>query len=756
MRLRGLTPRFQRGPFKLFSLFAPDQISGGSDGLSVKTLACFREGSSGFALTRSPKKLGPDLVGGMKTFHRLGALIIVLSLGVLAYADSAKSAFNEGVKAEARNNYDEAFQAYAKAHELKPKDARYFTAFTRLRFYAATEHVRNGQLLRESGKLQDAAAHFQKAAAIDPTNFTAKDELRRTEEMLRRQARGEEPRKPPSPLDKQVQEAAGPVELQAISNNLINLRLTENSTTVFKTIGKLAGINVFFDQDYKPQKITIELNDVTLREALNMVALQTKTFWTPVSSNTILVAADTQAKRKDMQDTVMKTFYLKNVSSATELQEAATTLKTILDMSHIQLLPKQNALIVRATTDQMVLAQKLLSDIDKPQPEVVIDIAVLQVSRDRIRTLGVNPPTSASIVMIPGATSTTGSSGGGGGSFSLNSLQSLNATNFQVSIPGASLTTLMSDSDTKLIQNPQIRALDNEKATLKIGDRVPVATGSFGAAAGGGGVSALVNTQFQYLDVGVNIDITPHIHSEHEVTLKMTLEVSSVSGTQNIGGISQPVIGQRRIEHETRLQDGEVNLVGGILEDTETQSLSGYPWLTKVPILKYLFGQENKERRENEIVFAITPHIVRAQEVTDDNLRLVDLGRGSGVSVSHGDPRKIDAATPAATQSSPAIGTGRMPEGMGKTAAGIPAQKTPEPAKAPSPSIAPAPAATAQPPVRTGSVQEAPKSPLQNPAVHPPERKTASAPDTKAAADPCPYGMHLLGQKNGEITCGFN
>src|SRR5215831_20454705 len=500
----------------------------------------------------------------MKNVRILGAVIVVLLLTVAGYADQANTAYKRGLHAEANNQFDEAFQAYNEAHSLKPKDPRYFTAFTRLRFYAAAEHVHKGQTLRDAGKLQEAAVEFERAVEIDPTNFTAKGEAQRTREILKKQARAEEAQKAPQGLEKAAQEAAGPVELQPISNTLINLRLTETSTMVYKTIGKLAGINVLFDQDYKAQKVTVELNDVTLREALNTVALQTKTFWEPISSNTILVAADTTAKRKEMQDTAMKTFYLRNVSNATELQEAANTLKGILDVTRIQMVPKQNALIIRGTTDQLVLAQKLLTDIDKPKPEVVIDIAVLQVSRARIRTLGVNPPTSANIVMVPTTGGTSGSSGSSGGSFTINSLGSLNATNFQVSIPGATLSFLMSDSDTKLIQNPQIRALDNEKATLKIGDRVPVATGSFGSAAGG--VSPLVNTQFQYLDVGVNIDITPHIHSEHEVTLKMTLEISSVSGTQNIGGISQPIIGQRRIEHETRLQDGEVNLVGGILE----------------------------------------------------------------------------------------------------------------------------------------------------------------------------------------------
>jgi len=695
-------------------------------------------------------KTSPADIDIMNIGRILGALIVVLSLAVAGYADDANAAFKRGVKAEASNNYDEAFQAYSQAHALKPKDARYFTAYTRLRFYAAVEHVRKGSALRDEGKLQEAIAEFQRAAEIDPTNFTAKGEAARIRDLLKKQAKAEEAAKPPLGLEKAAQEAAGPVELQAISNTLINLRLTETSTMIYKTIGKLAGINVLFDTDYKPQKITVELNDVTLREALNTVALQTKTFWEPISSNTLFVAADTTAKRKEMQDTVMKTFYLKNVSSASELQEAANTLKGILDVTRIQMIPKQNALIIRATTDQLVLAQKLLSDIDKPKPEVVIDIAVLQVSRARIRTLGVNPPTSASVTLVPGTNTTGTGAGSSSGGFTINSLRNLDATNFQVSIPGASVTTLMSDSNTKLIQNPEIRVLDNEKATLKIGDRVPVATGSFGAAAGGGGVSALVNTQFQYLDVGVNIDITPHIHSESEVTLKMTLEVSSVSGTQNIGGISQPIIGQRRIEHETRLQDGEVNLVGGILEDTETQSLAGYPWLTKVPILKYLFGQEDKQRQENEIVFAITPHIVRSQEVTDENLRLVDLGRGSTVTVGHNDPRRN--ATPVRAPGS--MEQTQSPNAPNRTAPQKavtpppPAPAKPEPSRAPAQIPSAATTTTMVRPVKA-TLEE------QNlPVYQPPGQKKPRPNDTEA--DPCPYGMHSIGTEYGVLNCAFD
>ena len=168
--------------------------------------------------------------------------------------------------------------------------------------------------------------------------------------------------------------------------------------------------------------------------------------------------------------------------------------------------------------------------------------------------------------------------------------------------------------------------MDSEKASLKIGDRVPVATGSFQSGFGGS-----VNTQFQYLDVGVNIDITPYVHADNEVTLKMTLEISTVTGSVNIGGFSQPQIGQRHVEHQARLKDGEVNLIAGLLNDTETQSMSGYPGLTKLPILKYLFGQDNREHDSSEVVFAVIPHIIRGYDTNEDNLREVDLGTGTSV-----------------------------------------------------------------------------------------------------------------------------
>jgi general secretion pathway protein D len=547
------------------------------------------------------------------------AWILIVALGAPVYSDQASAAYDRGVRAEAKPDYDAAFEGYAEAYRLKPKETKYMVPFLRVRGIAAEEHVRKGQLLRDNLKLQEALLEFQRGAAIDPTNISAQQEAQHTVELIKKQAEGPVAPKAVSELTKMAEDIQGPVELMPFSDTPLTLRMTTTSDNVYKTIGKLAGINVLFDLDYRPQRINIELDEVPLREALRMVALQSKTFWRPISAKAIFVAAE--SKRKEYEDNVLTTFYVRNASTPAELQEVVATLKGMLDISRIQVNPTHGSITLRGTPDQMVLAQKLITDLDKPKAEVVIDIAILEVSSDRLHTIGTTVPTSTSIA-LQAAPAGVGSVNIGG----------LNGGTFSIAVPGGSFSFLMSDSHTKVLQNPRMRVLDNGKATLKIGDRVPIATGSFSSAtSSGGGISPLVNTQFQYLDVGVNIDITPHILAGGEVDLKMVLEVSSVTGSTNIGGISQPTIGQRHIEHETRLGDGEMSLVGGILEDSETQSMGGYPWLLNIPLLKYLFGQETKDRMKTEIVFAVIPHIVRSEVVTDESMRLIDIGTGTAI-----------------------------------------------------------------------------------------------------------------------------
>src|SRR5258706_1964497 len=584
----------------------------------------------------------------MKRLKPAAILLLVVLVILPAIADKAKTIYEKGQDAEARQNFEAAYEFYKQAYDLKPKDLRYRTSFERMRSRAAQTIVHHGVLLREQGKVQEALAEFQKAAQIDPSLFSAQQEIKRTLQMLNDavnpppQAAG-----PPSSLQRKIREAGGPVELAPISVVPITVKLTEDSKVIYQTVGQLAGINVLFDPDYTSRRIKVELNGVTLEEALQITALESKTFWRPVTGNTIFVAQDNPAKRKELEQSVLKTFYLSNISQPTELQDVVNAIRAVLDVQRVQQLLSQNALVVRGTPDQIALAEKLVDDLDRARPEVIVDIAVLQVSKDKSRTLGLSPPTSATVTLqsnINSTTTTTGTTTSGTGAtvssgsstgLNLNTLGNLNATDFQVTIPSANLSAVMGESDTKMLQNPQVRALDNQKATLKIGERVPVATGSFQPGIGGVGINPLVNTQFQYLDVGVNIDVTPHVHADREVTLKITMEISSVVGQSSIGGISQPIIGQKKIEHEIRLRDGESSLIGGIMDDSQTKSLSGIPGLAQIPILGYFFGQKTQDHSQDETVFAITPHIIRGATISELNQRAIDIGTANTIELRH-------------------------------------------------------------------------------------------------------------------------
>jgi general secretion pathway protein D len=591
------------------------------------------------------------------------AVLLLVVLAILpAIADKAKSMYDKGQDAEARQNYQAAYDFYKQAYDLKPKDLRYRTSFERMRSKAAMVIVHHGQGLRDEGKLQDALAEFQKAAQIDPSLFSAQQELKRTLQMIN-DANNPPPQAagPPNNLERKIRDAPGPVELAPISTVPITVKLTEDSKVIYQTVGQLAGINVLFDPDYTSRRIKVELNGVTLEEALEITALESKTFWRPVTGNTIFVAQDNPAKRKELEQSVLKTFYLSNLSQPTELQDVVNAIRAVLDVQRVQQLLSQNALVVRGTPDQIALAEKLVDDLDKARPEIIVDIAVLQVSKDKSRTLGMNWPTSATVALqsnintatTPTTTTTGVSSASSTGGLELNTLGSLNATDFQVTIPSANLSAVMGDSDTKMLQNPQVRALDNQKASLKIGERVPVATGSFQPGIGGVGINPLVNTQFQYLDVGVNIDVTPHVHADREVTLKITMEISSVVGQSSIGGISQPIIGQKKIEHEIRLKDGESSLIGGIFDDSQTRSLSGIPGLAQIPILRYLFGQVTQDKSQDETVFAITPHIIRGSTISELNQRQIEIGTANTIALRHVS-RPAGPVAPAAQPQAPA------------------------------------------------------------------------------------------------------
>jgi general secretion pathway protein D len=584
-------------------------------------------------------------------------MVVVCVAVFAAGCPKDKHDYKEARHAVDLKDYDAAVDYYLKATKSDPHNVNYKIGLDQARFEAGASHVQKGVKLREKGDLQGAVSEFQRAQIMDPSSTSADQELRRTLQMLGEQARSTQAPDQPLMENGQPGLASEPPELKPLSRAPINLRMSNDIKVVYDTIGKLAGLTVIYDPDLQARRISVDLSNVTLEQALDIVSLQSKAFWKPVTENIIMIVPDNTQKRRDYEEQVVRTFYLSNVAIAQDLTEITTGLRQLLDLKRIQQVNAQNAIIIRDTPDKIALAEKIIRDIDKAKPEVMIQVEVLQARTDKLRNLGVLPGQSASIAINPNTTTssttsgtTTGTSTNSNGSVTLSQLTHLNQNDVALTLPGATANFLLTDTSTKIIDNPEIRAVDGQPAKLRVGDRVPVATGSFqagvgvGSTAGAGFVNPLVNTQFQYIDVGVNVDITPHVHANRDISLKVSIEVSSVTGQQPIGGITQPIISQRKIEHEVRLKEGEVSILGGLFERTDSKTLNGWPGLANIPIMRYLFSTDNVDHQENENLIVLIPRIVRMPEWTRANLRAIY----SGTETYPGVKREMDVKTPTA------------------------------------------------------------------------------------------------------------
>jgi general secretion pathway protein D len=586
-------------------------------------------------------------------------LLVSLSLSSSPAAAQSAGTWNQrGAAAELQQDYDAAFEAYRQANLKKPKDLRYKTHLERIRPLAAIQHVDRGRLLRQSGDYTGAIQQFMRALEIDPSNQEAHQEIEITQrEQPPPTLTGEAAKSEDEEMSHQhemlesIGNLAGPVQLKPVSNDPITLHMVEDTKVIYQAIGKLAGLNVLFDPDYTSKRIPIDLTNVSLSDALRIVGTVSDTFFKPVTENTIFVAQDTRTKRNDIQDLAVQTFYLSNSSQPNDGNEILTGLRLLLDPStKLYLVPSQNAIVIRATTDQLLLAQKLINDFDRAKAEVVMDVAVLEVNKDKIRNLGITLPTSIGLTPQIATTSTTGNGttpSTNATNLSLNNLTHLNAQNFAVSVSGGTLNALLSDIDTRVLQNPRIRSTDGQRATLKIGQKIPIATGSYSAGVATGVANLGVQTQFTFVDVGVNIDITPTVHLDREISLKMRVEVSQQNGSQTISGVTEPIIGQRILEQVIQLKEGEPSILAGILTKQDNKNVNGTPGLGEIPFFKFFFSTQSKEVQDDEIVFLVIPHIVRESVITRLNTAAIDTGTSGSIALRHAEEDSAQGTTSA-------------------------------------------------------------------------------------------------------------
>jgi general secretion pathway protein D len=612
--------------------------------------------------------------------RRSCSVILCVGMGVFAVGcPKGQTDYSKGRKAETIEDYDAALEYYQKAVKSDPNNAGYKIRLNQTRFEAGEQHIKLGLKERDNGDLQGAAAQFQRAQMVDPSSAVAGQELKKTLIMIAEKAHAADGARLPGENDS-LKYMSEPPQIKPLSNVAITYKASADAKVVFDTIGKLAGLTVIYDADFPARRITVDLNNLTLEQALEVVSLESKAFTKAITENIIMVIPDQAAKRKDYEEEVLKTFYLSNTVTPQDLTEILTGLRQLFDLKRVQQLNSQNAIIIRATPDVLKLVGKVLDDIDKAKPEVVVQVEVLEARTDRLRVLGIQPGQTASIAINPNATTTTPGTvtGGAGGTattstttnnITLNTLSHLNSNDYVVTLPNFTANAVLTDTFTKIIQNPELRSVDGQQAKLKIGDRIPIATGSFQAGVGVGSVGSaglvnpLVNTQFQYQDVGVNIDMTPRVHPNHDVSLKIKIEVSSVTGTSTIGGISQPIISQRVVEHDIRLGDGEAYILGGLIQRTDTKTLNGWPGLAKIPVIRYLFSSDSVEHQEDEVLIMLIPHIVRLPDWTKENLRGIYSGSDQNIQVKLESESRTPEAPKPATQAPGGVAPG-TPQGV--------------------------------------------------------------------------------------------
>ena len=546
----------------------------------------------------------------------------LLFLGlVFSGCHAGKAQYERAHKAEVLQDFDAALEYYQKALQQDPNNATYVVKVNQMRFEASQQHVKKGVKLREEGNLLGALSEFRRAELIDPSNPVVQQELSKAVSLIAKRGGMQDDSQPPPASD---QFATSPPHIKPLSRSPINMKMSNDAKIVFETIGKLAGLTILFDPDFPARRISVELNDVDLEQALDFTCFESKAFWKPATQNTIYVISDQPQKRRDYDDQVMRVFYLSNALQPQDVTEVVTGLRQLLDLKRIQQLNAQNAIVIRDTPGKLALAEKFIQDVDKAKPEVVIQAEVVQASTDRLKDLGISPGQSASLTFAPRAFSDSAKSSGNT-TLPLNELKHLSAADYSITLPGAAASAVLTDSLTIIIQNPEVRIVDGLTAKMRVGDRVPVATGSFQAGSTGS-INPLVNTQFTYIDVGVNLDVTPHIHPDHEVSMKVLVEVSSVTSYVTIGGIQQPVISQRKIEHDIRLKEGEASILGGLFQRTDTNTLNGWPGLAKIPFLRYFFSENKVEHQDTEILILLIPRIVRIPEWTIANLKPIYTG----------------------------------------------------------------------------------------------------------------------------------
>ncbi|MCZ7651981.1 MAG: hypothetical protein M5U13_12820 [Thermoanaerobaculia bacterium] len=528
----------------------------------------------------------------LKIGRLLGLVLVAVAIGCSSFATLRQAQI-----AEQRGEWDAAVLHYLELTRRDPGNARYKSSLLRAKISASQGHFERGKRFHEAGVLDRALVEYQQAAQLDPTNQYAAVELDRVREQVA-SARGAEPL--PLTLDemkaKTRDASAQPPVLNPRSKEPISLNFPKPVSIfdIYRALGKAYGINVLFDPNLRDQNIAIELAEVTAQDALEILMRAAGHFYKVVDERSIIVAADNPQNRRVYEDLVIQTFFLSNA----EVKDAVNLVRSLIGAKNVSPNEQLNAITIRDTADKVKVAQRIIEAVDKSKAEVVIDVELIQVNTTKLLDMGV----SLSSYQIGQSLDN-----GGDGPIRFPDLQNITQQSWALTVPSIIYDFVKTNSDAQLLAKPQVRITEGEKANLHIGDKVPIPVTSFNTSGTIGGNIVPV-TSFQYQDVGIRIQIEPRVHHNKEITLKLNIEVSQITGyISGSGGQSQPIIGTRNIESTIRLKDGETNFLAGLIRTDETKSESGLPGLSELPLIGYLFGKTRTEAQRTDVLLTLTP-----------------------------------------------------------------------------------------------------------------------------------------------------
>ena len=547
--------------------------------------------------------------------------LIAAGLCLLLAAGCATTARDRARTAELAENFDEAVVEYTRALQDRPDDRTLQRDLDRARLRAAQYHQAEGLRLAGLGNYEDALVEYQIAAELNPASRDVQDALRETGERVR--TREAARRAGQTGIEALIERTRflPPEGLELPDDVLPDSLVFRDASTrdVFTALGLFSDVNVVFDPAFVDQRLSVDLRRARLTDAFTSVARSTQNFYRVTAPRTVTVIPDTTAKRTEYEDEIVQTFYLSNA----DMEETITLLRLVLDLRRLSPVTATRSLSIRDTPERMAAAARLIDAIDKAPPEVVIDVEVLEVDRQRLRAYGLQFASADDAVGLDGALAVDT-----GGGLSIDDLGSLTAADVFVSnIPGLFYRLLKRDQHTHTLANPHLRTSAGQTAQAQFGDEVPVPVTQFAPFAAGGLQQQPV-TSFTYRNVGVNIEITPHIHHNDEVSLELLIEVISVSG---VGYGDIPTFGERSIATTIRLRNGETNILAGMIRDDEREVREGIPGLSDLPIIGRLFARNRLETQETDIIVTLTPRIVRGLDLEEADLRAFrvedDIGR---------------------------------------------------------------------------------------------------------------------------------